>query len=119
MKIPSSAVAAMCGGAVYVAETVSDEEFARGPISFPPLGHYDPTPPAEDGAGLVCPAGRLRKGTWIYLRGERLAQVVGLTVENPWTGTAERGVLMDYQGREEYRPEWAVIRNFRVREDGQ
>lgn len=119
MKIPPSAVAALAGGAAYVAKTVSDEEFVKGPFSVPPTGHFDPKPPAQDGNGLISPAGRLRRGVWIYLDGERLAEVTALTLENPWTGIAERGVLLDYRGREEYRPEWAVIRNFRVREDGQ
>ncbi len=118
MTISPSAFAALCGHASLVAKTMSDEKFARGPISIPPPGHFDPTPPAQDGSGLVSPAGRLRRGRWIYLRGERLAQITALTVENPWTGVAERGVILNYKGREEYRPEWAVIRNFRVSEDG-
>ena len=118
MKIPPSAVAAMCNGASYTAKRVSDEEFAKGPISSPPPGHFDPMPPAEDGNGLVSPVGRLRRGVFIYLQAERLGPVIELTSENPWTGVRERGVLIDYNGREEYRPEWAVIRNFRVREDG-
>ena len=86
---------------------------------LPPPGHFDPMPPAQDDGGLVSPAGRLRVGTWVYLKGERLGHVIGFCLKNPFTGKTERGVFLDRKDRVDYRPEWAVIRNFRVREDGQ
>ena len=76
-------------------------------------------PPAQDQNGLVSPAGRLRLGVWVYLSGDRTAHVIGFSLKNPFTGKPERGVFLDYKDRVDYRPEWAIFRNFQVREDGQ
>ena len=107
----------LLAGALVVA--ACERHTPSAPVAADPTRNMPP-PPADtpDAHGLISPAGHLRPRAWLYLNGERLAPISRLTERNPDTHQVEKGVVFEYAGREDYRPQWAIVQNFRVREDG-
>lgn len=83
-------------------------------------------PPAAvdypDSDGLIAPEGHVHAGTWVYLRGERVARITGFFQRRSELYADHRlmdMVSLDFQGKPDETSLNNLIRLYRVRPDEQ